>query len=121
MTAEQLLRQYRFIAHLMESMTRSWRAKVEYHVLAAAIYWNDELPPNLDWLAENSMRPVLRYRTSLLLGKPESQWEPFWVAAKIAFPRWIGFRSDRCTSTKRLVRRIGQMENQSNEWIDGLD
>lgn len=57
--------------------------------------WTDEIPLSIDRLSENLLRMILRYRTTLILGVPDSKWEPFWVEAVREFPAWIGFLPER--------------------------
>lgn len=113
LTAESMLSHYGIIAKAMEMLSAAKNPKLDYHLMAGAVYWSDEIPGSLDWLAENSLRPVLRYRTSMLLGKPESAWERFWLAAKAAFPKWIGFSETRCTPTSELAKHIRDLEKRS--------
>lgn len=82
--------------------------------MAGALYWSDEIPNVLTWLAENSLRPVLRYRTSLILGASEIQWLDYWKVANRAFPKWIGFMPARCSPNKVLVEHLRRLEADSN-------
>src|SRR5262249_52039543 len=84
------------------SLKAAWWPRPRYHLLADAIYWSDELPQCLPWLAENALRLVIRYRTSLVLGKPDVRCDRFWREALKQFPRWIGFRRSRTTESKKL-------------------
>lgn len=77
---------------------RSEDAVISYELMSGALLWSDEIPD----LAQRGaaidvtcLRPLLRYRTTLILGKPEQRHEEFWSEAKRLFPDWPGFDPDR--------------------------
>lgn len=92
---------YRMMASAMGAQRREPRARIRYHLLADAIVWTDELPPGVD---ENALRPMLHYRTALIMNEPAETCLPFWQYAKRQFPNWIGFSTDRCSASVRLHR-----------------
>lgn len=103
-STERMLAQYRVMAPSMERCRRIWwRPPINYHLLADAIYWHDEIPVGIDAYSENCLRLVLRYRTTLILGSPDAQWEPYWNEAKRQFPRWIGFSRKRCRADRDVI------------------
>jgi hypothetical protein len=79
-------------------------ATVSYDVLADALAWSDEYPRNIGGrLAEfDCVKLLLRYRTTLLLGKPDDFFKPYWDHARERFPSWAGFGSTRLTTTEEL-------------------
>jgi hypothetical protein len=79
-------------------------ATVGYDVLSDALVWSDEYPSNIAGrLAEfDCVKLLLRYRTSLLLGKPDDSFKPYWDHAKERFPDWAGFCSTRLVATEAL-------------------
>jgi len=91
------------LAPKMEAMKVSLNAGLQYHALAGAIYWSDEIPSRIDVDQENALRCLLRYRTTLLLGAPEEEFKCFWESGKAAFPGWIGFSESRTVGTPELV------------------
>ena len=63
------------IADRMNALDFSERADVHYDMLADAIWWSDERPdfdsPEDQWCLQR----LFRYRTSLILGRPEPDHE----------------------------------------------
>lgn len=77
-----------------------------YDVFADAIVWSDEFPP----IKERSqsdywcLRPVVRYRTSVILGSPDVELSMYWEKAFELFPNWPGFEPDRRRQQEALQR-----------------
>jgi hypothetical protein len=91
------LDQLKGIAGLMRELTRSPEAKMFYELLSDSLIWTDEIPEvSTEQVGGlRSLRFVFRYRTSLMLGKPEERFRPFWDEALSLFPAWPGFDADR--------------------------
>ncbi|MGD9644920.1 MAG: hypothetical protein AB7U73_04355 [Pirellulales bacterium] len=101
---DETLAHYRVIAPSMERCRRIWwRPPIKYDLLADAVYWVDEIPGDIDAYSASCLRPMLRYRTTLILGLPDAQWELYWSEAKRQFPRWIGFSRRRCQVDKNAI------------------
>lgn len=67
------------IAPIMNTLTIDVLATPEYEVMSDALIWSDELP-NIG--KENlrdfwCLRPLLRYRTTLILDKPDQECEAY--------------------------------------------
>ena len=92
---------------------------MEYHVLADAVYWTDEFPAKMDWDLENAFRLVLNHRTSLLTGE-EARFPEAWTFARRYFPRWIGFKEERCTFNSEIADRIARIRRVSKRCIERL-
>ncbi len=91
-------------------------AKLEYHLLADAMFWSDELeaiPRELD----DAFRAILNHRTSLLIGEI-GQFPEVWRAAKECFPDWIGFRPERCTPNAEIADRTKRIRRVSESQLD---
>jgi hypothetical protein len=91
-------------------------ANLQYHLFADAIYWSDELetlPSELD----DAFRVVLNHRTSLLLGDI-GRFKEVWEAAKVCFPKWVGFRPERCTANAEIADRITRIRHVSGQQLD---
>ena len=84
-------------------------------MLADALFWSDELPKNLPFEASNSLRFLLRYRTSIIEGKPVKEFEGVWLKAKQLFPAWIGFRTERCMPNNKLVCKLEELRRDSEK------
>lgn len=112
MTEQDVLKEYKRMAPTMNTLARSSRAQILYHILADAIYWSDEMPFPIEPLTENCLRLVLRYRTTLILGVPDAKWKPYWEEALRQFPNWIGFDQARRDPTLRDI--VVQMRGEAN-------
>lgn len=97
------MKEYEVIAGLMNDVQRRDSAELRYHILADGIYWSDEIPEGLTGDAEDCIRILLRYRTSMITGRPEKRFEVFWTSAKRAFPDWIGFDENRVHPSEEVV------------------
>src|SRR5687767_11738584 len=104
----------------MNRMQTSRSCEIRYHLMADALYWVDEIPDNLDTFSENCLRIILRYRTSLIQGKPDEKWKIYWEEAVRSFPEWIGFRQDRCNPNPELLHRYENYRQQAYRDL-GLD
>ena len=95
------------IASVMNSLRATPEAQVSYDVASDALVWSDELPQPGQFRVRElwCLRPVLRYRSSIILGKPEGQFCAAWEAAQRLFQDWAGFEATRIA--KGLVRRHG--------------
>lgn len=92
------------IAARMNALIKSSEAAIHHDLLAGALWWSDERPafdePEHHWC----LRPILRYRTSLILGVPDERYESAWEAAKQLFPAWPGFAEEHANLTISLPR-----------------
>jgi hypothetical protein len=110
------------LAAAMRRMTKSAGATVSYSVLADALYWSDELPRIDDVVADDLIRFLLRYRTTLILGRPDPALEVFWKEGLRQFPRWIGFEPCRQTPSPELERRYKELKDKAMaELMEGVD
>ncbi|GAA5497216.1 hypothetical protein Rhal01_03409 [Rubritalea halochordaticola] len=102
MNKDLLFEQYRKMSHTMNLLNTPSSGDPLYHLMADALYWIDEIPKHLDVDSENSLRVILRYRTSLILNEEDAQYREYWSFAKECFPQWVGFQSERCCPSKHL-------------------
>ena len=52
------------------------------------------------------LRPVLRYRTSLIQGQADERFVDFWNAGRTLFPNWPGFAPARCEPNTDLLAKL---------------
>jgi len=90
------------IADAMNGLEKSSDAVVHYDMMAGALWWSDERPDCFETEDNWCLRPVFRYRTSMILGAPEAPCLPYWEAARKHFPDWPGFAPERCSPDSEL-------------------
>ena len=97
--------------------------KMDYHILADAVVWEDEGIENSPSELENMLRYVINYRKNLIVYQNfESEKEALkaigrkeFELAKKYFPNWIGFHHKRCSYHPELSERIQRIRKVS-EW-----
>ncbi len=81
-------------------------AMLSYDVMSDALFWSDEIPfaDGITLRVRDlwCLRPVLRYRTSLIICTPEERFYEHWKRATEMFPLWPGFRPCRCAYSTYL-------------------
>ena len=85
------------LAAAMPALPAVPEVSVGYDMMSDALLWPDELPKPELFSCRHlwCLRPLLRYRTSLILGRPDERCRPAWECARRLFPRWVGFRPER--------------------------
>lgn len=91
------------IANDMERLKRLDDAAIRYDVMSDALVWTDELPRSRAVRDLWCLRPVLRFRTGLMLGLHLEEFASIWDDATVVFPAWIGFAPSRCSMDERLA------------------
>jgi hypothetical protein len=75
-----------------------------YEIWSGALVWRDETnsqtPVEVIW----ALRPIWKYRTSIILNEPREELGELWRFARGQFPDWVGFRADRRLGTPELLR-----------------
>jgi hypothetical protein len=96
MEAEPLT-QLRVIADRMRELKTVPTATVFYELMSDALVWSDEIPDlaSGDVSVFHCLRFVFRFRTTLIMGKPDERFRNLWDEAKILFPNWPGFELGR--------------------------
>ena len=98
--------------------------KMEYHVLAGSVVWEDEGIAECHPKLENAFRYVLSYRTNLISNEfsenenTEKRNKQTFELAKKYFPNWIGFKDVRCSYNAELSNRIKRIRKVSEWEID---
>jgi hypothetical protein len=104
MEAEPLT-QLRTIADRMRQLKPVPGATVFYELMSDALVWSDEIP-NLetgDVSDFHCLRFVFRFRTTLMMGKPDERFRSLWDEANTLFPNWPGFDPRRQAIEHRPV------------------
>jgi hypothetical protein len=98
-------------------------ATADYDVLAGALVWSDEYPGDFGRrLAEfDCVKLLLRYRTTLLLGKADDALRPYWDYARERFPNWAGFSPARLAMTEELATLYERGRKWSVGRLEALD
>lgn len=91
------------IAPKLEALKTSRSQAFFYDAITEAIIWEDELPDSRESKLVWALRPIFRYRASLILGQPDARCEPYWRLASDLFPSWIGFRPERLHPAPEVV------------------
>ena len=102
---------------LKNLLTHVFNGKLCYNLIADAIYWDDEFPPDEEEIptkAEWAMRLVLNYRTRLLIGGDEELGLDFWLKAKSTFPDWVGFSAERCSKNSEVEKVYTRFKRKSS-------
>jgi hypothetical protein len=117
----RIFQQYSIMAEQMNAQSKSsGEGQPSYHVLADALFWEDEIPVGLEVFSGDCLRFVLRYRTSLMLDAPESKWQEYWSEAKRCFPNWVGFSPERCRPDNHLGTAYQEMSAEAMKKIKHL-
>jgi hypothetical protein len=92
MEAESLT-QLRAIGDRMRELKPAAEAAVFYELMSDALVWSDEIPDldSGDVSVFHCLRFVFRFRTTLMMGKPDERFRKLWDEAKTLFPNWPGF------------------------------
>lgn len=101
MVPKDWLSELESFADILEHLPHQPEASVMYEIMSDALVWSDEVGHQIRGLTW-AVRPLFRYRTSMLIGEPDDRFAEEWEAAKRIVPGWIGFRPERCTPSKEL-------------------
>lgn len=66
-----------------------------YEASSDALIWSDEMPPGVNIPLIRFMRYCFRYRTSIIVGDPMSEYAVYWKYLMKYAPNWPGFHQDR--------------------------
>lgn len=94
------------LAPILNRLPADPNARVGYELMSDALVWSDELPPDPEphgdgWV---SLRGVFRYRTTLILGKPEEKYRAGWEVLASLCPNWPGLLPERRIPDPRHVQ-----------------
>jgi hypothetical protein len=94
MSGKQLER-LQSIADEMDRLEKKPNAVVRYDVMAGALWWSDERRDFYNVEDHLCLRPLFRYRTSVILEAPEEVYQTFWDRGLQLFHNWPGFEPER--------------------------
>jgi len=97
--------QLRAIAGRLAALRPSPTAAVFYELMSDALVWDDEIPDlNAGGAGEfHCLRFIFRYRTTLILDRPDERFRGHWDEAGRLFPAWPGFDAARRSPELRPV------------------
>lgn len=94
----------RHAEHLNTISSPGWWPRVFYEILSGALIWSDETNRKTPYAVHCALRPIVAYRTSLMLNKPQEEFKPIWDIGLSLFPKWVGFRPERRQATPKLLQ-----------------
>jgi hypothetical protein len=97
--------QLRAIAARMRELPSAPGASVFYELTSDALVWSDEIPDLERGGARQfqCLRFLFRYRTTVIMGKPDQRFRRYWDEAQKLFPEWPGFAAQRQSPDLRPV------------------
>ena len=88
-------------------------AQCFFECLSGGLIWTDERPPfEVDAEELGSLRVLWNYRTSLLLGKPRTEFDEVWSSALMLAPQWPGFLQERREPRTGLLALIPEAKRR---------
>jgi hypothetical protein len=102
------------IAEHLSTLKMEPSATLHYDLMSDALIWSDEKPKGRPAKEVWALRPVLRYRTGLILGLTLTEFQKEWETAKKLFPEWIGFREERSSRSVELEREYHRLRKESS-------
>lgn len=119
---DELFDRLESIASQMNALPYDESAGLHYDAMADALWWSDERPA-FNYAKDHwCLRPVFRYRTSMITGVPEGEWLRFWDRARELFPQWPGFHESRNTRSKELLAFYRQHSKAAlDSFREGID
>ena len=97
----EILQKLREIAPFLNALHRREDARLGYELMSDSLMWSDEFPPPEEWkslgldVTSGCLRGIFRFRTTLMLGRPEEKFRPYWEQAQSLFPNWPGLLPER--------------------------
>lgn len=107
-------------ARRLNDLTFSETARRFYEMMSGGLMWEDE-KPDIPFSENGWFRAALAYRSSVILGKPRTEFASIWSALQRIAPKWPGFRPERCTPSPELVDFLTKQRNSSTRALDRLD
>jgi hypothetical protein len=93
---EKFISAFRRIAGRLNVCKADPKAECFFELLSGGLIWTDERPSfEMDVEELGALRILWNYRTSLLVGKPRTEFQDVWDTAIALAPHWPGFLAER--------------------------
>jgi hypothetical protein len=102
---DELRREFEQLAPVLNNMKVHPDVVPQYDLVSDSLFWLDELPDLVGHSTSElwCLRPLLRFRTTLIIGEPDEQLRLFWDLAHELFPSWPGLLSVRRSESLKGV------------------
>jgi hypothetical protein len=114
---------FQMLAPMLDKLVLDPNARVSYELMSDSLIWSDELPPPApggEWNT-NCLRGAFRFRTTLILGKPDERFRARWEELQTLCPNWPAFLPDRRSPDPGKVRLFEEGRARLNAEMDELD
>ena len=114
----------RVLAPILDRLQSDPNARLHYELMSDSLIWTDELPNHSERVKlvdTNCMRGVFRFRTTLIIGKPEEEYRACWEQAKTLCPNWPGFLADRQTPEPARIKLYEESRVRLLAELEALD
>ncbi len=91
-------------------LKRDGSAEPFYDLMSDSLIWTDERLTGLTVEEMGCFRAICRYRTSLIIDKPDQRFQALWEQLKQMCPNWIGLTPSRCLPSNTLVEKYNQLK-----------
>lgn len=110
------------IAPVLNRLAVDPNARVQYELMSDALIWSDELPPldekGVDFAC---IRAVFRFRTTLMLGKPDERYRSDWDLLASLCPQWPGFLPERRAPDEDRIQLFTEKRDKLLADFEALD
>lgn len=109
------------LAPCLNELERDDDAEVNYRIFIDAFVWSDEMPAESLGDEELVFNYLLRYRTSLLIGQPIVELEPYWEAARLAWQGWPGLSPERCRYSDDFKQKYDKFQANEDGYFESFN
>ena len=75
------------------------------------LMWSDEKLSDLSSEELGCLRGILRFRTSLIIGQPDTRFQNLWKLLEEKCPTWIGLDPSRCAASRELIALYNKLKS----------
>jgi hypothetical protein len=111
------------IAPKLNGLQEDPNARMNYELMSDGLVWSDEVPPwdQLELGESHCLRGVWRFRTTLMLGKPDERFRASWEHLHALCPNWPGFLADRRKPDPARIKFFEERRTKLIEEWEALD